>query len=542
MTPSLRDEHGQETQASDGNSTVVLVAGAGPTGLLLASELQRRNIPCHLIDARSAPLHWDRATVVHPRSIQIFESMGLAQKFLDAGCRQRVIKIHSKGKLLGVMDLSRSGSLYEFNIGLSEETTESILTEHLQRLGGSVHRSSKLIGLTQKSDGVLAEIERDGERYQIKARWAVGCDGVHSPTRELTGIRFEGHDIVKPWAVFDATLKNWPDTYEATFVYFGDVPTIFTAIPGQRWRVYLKPSSDQSDLVEDASAALRIYAPTASFIDVENPTRFHCQTRIASSYRSGSVFLAGDAAHLCSPAQGHGMNCGLQDAFNLAWKLALVHADGAAPGLLDSYEAERRPAAELVTQSGDEFERSLTTNDPDECAARDQAIVTMIGDPKARQHEIVAETELNLDYLDSPIVFGDRNDRIAAGSRIPDKIFVQPPGKPRCRLIELAQRPGHTLLLIAGEGASGAEVAALNADLRKLTEGSPLFEACIALATETNALANIGRLGHIEADLLGVKAMTLLVVRPDGYVGLRSDENHLQALESYQSLILRGTT
>ena len=184
--------------------------------------------------------------------------------------------------------------------------TESILTEYLEQLGGKVNRSSKLIGLTQQSDGVLAKIERDGVCYRLSARWVVGCDGLHSPTRELVGIGYEGHDILKPWAVFDATLKNWTDTYEATFVYFGDIPTIFTALPGHRWRVYLRPSSDDSDLIEDASAALRVYAPSASFIDVENPTRFHCHTKLATSYRSGAVFLAGDAAHLCSPPRDTG--------------------------------------------------------------------------------------------------------------------------------------------------------------------------------------------------------------------------------------------
>jgi 2-polyprenyl-6-methoxyphenol hydroxylase-like FAD-dependent oxidoreductase len=173
----------------------VLVAGAGPTGLLLASELTRRGVPCHLIDARPAPLHWDRATVVHPRSLQIFESLGLVDRFLDAGCRQRVIKIHSDGELLGTMDLSGCGSIYGFNVGVSEEVTESILTGFLHQHGGQVNRSSRLIGLIITPDNrVLAEIERDGSGYHVEARWVVGCDGLHSATRDLSGVGFEGHD------------------------------------------------------------------------------------------------------------------------------------------------------------------------------------------------------------------------------------------------------------------------------------------------------------------------------------------------------------
>ena len=124
------------------HQTEVLVVGVGPTGLLLASELSRRGVPCQVIDAQPAPLHWDRATVVHPRYLQIFESMGLVERFLTAGCRQRVIKVHSGGELLGTIDLAGCGSIYGFNVGLSEEATESILSGHLQQHGGQVNRSS----------------------------------------------------------------------------------------------------------------------------------------------------------------------------------------------------------------------------------------------------------------------------------------------------------------------------------------------------------------------------------------------------------------
>jgi 2-polyprenyl-6-methoxyphenol hydroxylase-like FAD-dependent oxidoreductase len=522
------------------NDAAVLIVGAGPTGLLLASELQRRGVPCHLIDARPAPMHWDRATVVHPRSLQIFESLGLAGKVLDAGCRQRVIKIHSEGKLLGTMELSSCGSSYGFNVGLSEEVTESILAEYLREQGGEVNRSSRLIGLMSHGDGVVAEIERDGERYAVNARWAVGCDGLHSPTRELSGIGFVGHDIEKPWAVFDATLEGWIDTYEATFVYFGTHPTIFTAIPGHRWRVYLRPSSESSDLVADATTVLGVYAPEASFVDVENPTRFHCHTKVATQYRSGAVFLAGDAAHLCSPAQGHGMNCGLQDAFNLAWKLALVHRGDADAALLDSYEAERRPAAELVMKTGDEFENALTMTDPAECAARDHEIVAMIADPKARQHEIVAETELNIDYSGSPIIAGDASGSLAAGQRLPDLIKARGPDGRPCLLHEFAHRAGHTLILLGGPGANASALMELQAALREFAADSPLFEAAVVLSADCDLAAEIGYLEASAAEMLGVKGSTLLAVRPDGYVGMRADRDHLGALERYLTIVRAG--
>jgi 2-polyprenyl-6-methoxyphenol hydroxylase-like FAD-dependent oxidoreductase len=521
--------------------TVVLVVGAGPTGLLLASELTRRGVPCHLIDARPGPLHWDRATVVHPRSLQIFESLGLVDRFLDAGCKQRVIKIHSDGELLGTMDLSSCGSIYGFNVGVSEEVTESILTDSLHQHGGQVNRSSRLIGLTITPDNrVLAEIERDGSRYHSEARWVVGCDGLHSATRELSGIAFEGHDILKPWAVFDTTLQGWADTFEGTFVYLDSLPVILTAIPGHRWRVYLRPSAEDSDLLADAASTLRAYAPSVSFVDVENPTRFHCHTKMATKFRSGPIFLAGDAAHLCTPAEGHGMNCGLQDAFNLAWKLALVHQGTANETLLDSYEIERRPAAELVTKSGDASEYALTMADPTERKNRNQTIKTNLADAKIRHHEIVAETELNVDYSGSPIVFGDANSYLAAGHRLPDHVQVQMPEAPASRLHALGHRAGNTLILLGGPAADISTLSDLHSALQELVKDSTLFETAVALSSCSGVAGPFGYLEPAEASHLGIEGSTLLAVRPDGYIGLRCDRDHLNTLERYAALIQTG--
>jgi 2-polyprenyl-6-methoxyphenol hydroxylase-like FAD-dependent oxidoreductase len=517
--------------------TPVLVVGAGPTGLLLASELHRREVPCHLIDALPGPLHWDRATVVHPRSLQILEAMGLADKLLRAGCKQRIIKVHSRDNLLGTMDLSTCGSVYGFNVGVSEEVTESILTDYLHEKGGEVQRSSRLIGMQRHGEGVLAEIDRNGKHYQVQAGWVVGCDGIHSPTREFSGIGFAGHDIAKPWAVFDATVQGWSDTYEGTFAYLDTLPVILTALPGQRWRVYLRPSSEQSDLVADAVSTLGAYLPSASIINVENPTRFHCHTKVATKFRAGPVFLAGDAAHLCSPAEGHGMNTGLQDAFNLAWKLALVHHGIANQALLDSYEIERRPVADRVTQSGDDTEQAQAMTDPAERAGRDQIIKAKLADPRSRHHEIVAETELNIEYSGSPIVFGDANPHLAAGYRLPDTIIVRHSDTQTNKLHALGHRAGHTLMLLAGPNAYGQTVAEVHRALQQVASDSNLFDELVAVGTQPDLPAQIGRFEPAASDLLGVDEVTLLALRPDGYIGLRADRDHLAALERYRALL-----
>lgn len=496
--------------STDGMERVsVLVAGAGPAGLLLAAELERRGVSCKLIDAQAGPLPWDRATVIHPRSLEMFESLGLLDRFLDAGMKQRAVKIYSAGQLLGTMDLSECGSTYGFNLGLSEEVTESILTEYLHALGGTVHRSSRLVGAITQSDGVLAEIEQGENRYRVHAEWIVGCDGVHSRTRELSGIVLEGHDITEPWAVFDASIQGWTDDFEQNVGYLDSVPVILTALPQRRWRVYLRPSSAESDLVDDAASTVRQYTTAATFVEVANPTRFHCASKVANRFRSGRMLLAGDAAHLCSPAQGHGMNTGLQDAFNLAWKLALVCNGAADPALLDSYEAERRPVAQMVARSGDEVEQGELLADPIQRRERDAAIRSAFAQQVPRHNEIVAETELNVDYSGSPIVFGNPDTAFAAGERAPNTMVIR--------------STGHTLVLIGDATTENAEFASHLDAVRKIVAGSQVFETVVALDAR---------------DLPGAAgSVTLLAVRPDGYIGMRSEQDHLATLERYQVLL-----
>lgn len=515
----------------------VLVVGAGPTGLLLAAELQRRGVTCRLIDAHPAPLHWDRATVVHPRSLEVFESLGIVEPFLEAGVKQRMARLHAGGRVLGEIDLAICGSRYGYNIGISEEVTESILTDYLHRHGGEVLRASRLVDLVDRRGGFVALIERDGGTTEaVPVGWVVGCDGLHSTTRELAGIDLDGHDIPDPWAVFDVTLAGWSDSYEGNFAYLDETPVILTALPDRRWRVYLRPSSPDSDLVADATSTLGRYLPGLRFDGVANPTRFHCHTRVATRFRSGRVLLAGDAAHVCSPAQGHGMNTGLQDAFNLAWKLALVCRGHAAPGLLDSYEAERRPVAEMVTASGDAVEQAQTVRDPADRRARDATLRMVFADPTSRHHEAIAEAELDIDYGGSPIVVGDAHAALGPGARLPDTIEVRLESGAVCGLHELAHRAGHTALLVGGPSAHGADLARLDDEVRAAGDAS-LVEATVVLTTRGDDSQPHARLEPAAAAQLGVDEVTLLVIRPDGHVGLRADRDHVAALAAYQSLL-----
>jgi 2-polyprenyl-6-methoxyphenol hydroxylase-like FAD-dependent oxidoreductase len=516
-------------------SPQVLVVGAGPTGLLLAAELERRDVPCLLIDALDAPQSWDRATVVHARSMEIFEALGLEERPLAEGVRTRGARFHSDGVVLGELDFGASGSRYGFDIGLSEEVTESILTRHLESQGGAVTRSTRLVGLVEGGDGVTATLERAGERRKVVVRWAVGCDGLHSVVRQAAGIAYPGADIPAPWAVFDATIEGWHDDYDVVSVRLDIPPVILTPLPGRRWRVYLRPTSEKSDLVADAGEVIRRYQPGIRFVDVENPSRFHCHSRVAARYRSGRILLAGDAAHACTPAEGHGMNTGLQDAFNLGWKLALVCRGEAGVGLLDTYETERRPVAERVVSSGAAAEGAQAMTDPRERAERDAEMRRTLADPDTAHHEAAASAEIDGSYPTSRAVVGADGAEVAPGARLPDTGNVEPvDGDPR-PLHELTHRRGHTLVVVSGPQAELGRIDTLVTELEGLT--GEVVDAVLGFCTRQTS-PQVGRIHESVAAQLGVVGLTVLGVRPDRYVGFRDDSGDPSAVAEYLNALV----
>jgi 2-polyprenyl-6-methoxyphenol hydroxylase-like FAD-dependent oxidoreductase len=513
----------------------VLVVGAGPTGLLLAAELERREVSCLLIDALDAPQGWDRATVVHERTLEIFEALGIADPLIAGGVRTRGARFRSDGEVLAELSLDVTDSRYGYQLGVSEEVTESALTDFLESQGGAVTRSTRLVDLEPGDAAVTATLERDGQRRRVAAEWVVGCDGHHSFVREAAGIDYLGSDIEAPWAVFDASLEGWSDEYDLVFPHFDQPPVILTPLPEQRWRVYLRPTSDSSDLVAEAGEVIRRYAPGARFTEVENPARFHCQSRIAARYRSGRVLLAGDAAHACTPAEGHGMNTGIQDAFNLGWKLALVCRGQAGVGLLDTYEAERRPVAELVVSSGADFETAQAMTETGERAERDAEIRRTLADPDVAHHEAAAASEIDRSYPRSRAVAGGDGERLAPGRLLPDTAAVEPAdGDPR-PLHELTHRPGQTLIVLGGPEADPERVGDLVAELEGRSGAA--VDAVFGLCTRPGG-RGLGRIDESVAAQLGIVDVAVLAIRPDRYIGLRDDSGDPAAVAAYLSELI----
>jgi 2-polyprenyl-6-methoxyphenol hydroxylase-like FAD-dependent oxidoreductase len=519
----------------------ILIVGAGPTGLVLAIELQRRGVPHTLIDRRPAPLLWDRAAVIKSRTLEIFAALGLSEEFLRRGTIIRGVDFYSLGSRKASFRLSDLDTPFPFTLGLSEGVTEQVLAKELERLGGRVERGVEFVDLETNDNAVRARV-RDGRAERtLEASWLVAADGLHSTVRDAVRVDFPGHDHERQWGVADVRFDNWPHERDLATVMFDP---LFMPIPIARdtWRAYFRGDHDDKEHRAHIEHCVRMLAPGATIGRSDEPQLFHTHSRIATQFRSGRVLLAGDAAHACSPIEGHGMNGGIHDAFNLGWKLALVANGGAPESLLDSYDAERRPVAGIVVASGDDAEAGAAKGDPAAIDGAAQNLATAHG----RNMAALGESELGLGYKASPILgpIGDepQSSSVAAvGYRVGDAGPLKGTAG-SVRLHELIAHTGHTLLVLVGD-ADGAKAGEWLKMARQIASRfAPHIKAFVAAqnvpAGESTADLLVDPTGAAHARLSDGKAPALCLVRPDGHLGLRLTPPALSAVETYFARIL----
>lgn len=527
----------------------VLVVGAGPTGLSLAVELARRQIDCLLIDRNPEPLPFDRATVIHSRSLECFESMGTIEAFLERGHIMRGFNIFAFGKIVAQTSFDGLECRHPYDLNLSENETEEILTERLESLGGEVSRGWALTGLDQTDSGVTAHLKSvKGELQSVTADWLIGTDGIHSRVREAIGMDVAGHQYPTCWGVIDGHLPGWRHEPDRAAIQLEAPALNPIPLPEGRWRIYFRANTDDDSgrLLDEINAGLDALSPGTALQDPDQPVLYHTFRQLSAHYRSGRVLLAGDAAHACSPIQGHGMNTGIQNAFNLGWKLARVIKGESSLGLLDSYELERRPVAEAVGASGDEVEalRSI----PDEPAAVERvkrALCAMLLTKSGQQQAAEAETEIAFHYRDSPLVrsYHSRGDAAqqawmgpVPGECLPDAGPLQRTERsPLLTLFDLLQTTGHLLLWMAADSSRTPErtefETVLSADDRfyVITTAPPDADDA-----ETHWCYD--QEGKVHARL-GVIDPALFLIRPDGHIALRCEPPELaQVVVYYKSL------
>jgi 2-polyprenyl-6-methoxyphenol hydroxylase-like FAD-dependent oxidoreductase len=475
----------------------VLVAGAGPTGLVLACELLTRGIRARIIDKGDGVVLQTRALGVHARTLEVFDMMGLADRFLDHGQVVRRFHMYTDGRTLVRLDLGRTGSAFGFMLDVPQQVTETILRQRVADLGGTVEDGTELRSLRVDPGGVSATVTGPaGTSGAITADYLVGADGAHSRVRSELGLGFEGHPYAQDWLLADVRL-GWdrPDDEMHAFFPHEGRPLICMPMRDHLWRVIL-PLAGQRDpgapALEEIRQLVGERAPEP--VPVSDPAwlaTFQCHRRSTSVYRRGRVLLAGDAVHIHSPAGGQGMNTGIMDAHNLAWKLALVASGRAPEKLLDSYGAERCPVAADVLALTHALVKLGTMTNPVQRAVRN-TIVPLAGRLAPVQRRAVRRiSHIHVAYPSSPLTYPDRNrGGVRPGQRVPD-LEVTADGH-RTRLYQILRRGRH-VLLIAGPR-------------RDLPSGMRVWQDRIEVVTTSAAL---------------VPAGSIYLLRPDGYLAAR---------------------
>ncbi|GAB3144320.1 FAD-dependent oxidoreductase [Amycolatopsis stemonae] len=484
--------------------TTVLIAGAAPTGLTLACELARHGVPFRLVEAAPGPRPGSRGKGVQPRTLEVFDDLGVVGRVLAHG--RPAMPIRTTGpdgqvSLSSESPESRPDIPYPAGLITPEWRVEEALRLRLAELGGAVEFGTALEGFEQSEDGVSAVVVKDGVAETVSASRLVGCDGGHSVVRKQAGIAFEGEtrdevrmlvadvradgldrDAWHLWRHPDGMVSLCPLPSTDLFQYQASVA------PGQ------DPGLDLANLQatldhRTGRTGIRLHEPEWSSL-------WRANVRLADRYREGRVFVAGDAAHIHSPAGGQGMNTGIQDAHNLGWKLAAV-ANGAPRALLDTYEAERRPVAAGV----------LALSDARLKQAIEQKSITLRRDATTSQ--------LAITYRGSALARDDRDDTagLRAGDRAPDATGLATVDGER-RLFDLT-RGGRFTLLDFGATAVVPGIRTLHVVGRPARPGD---------------VADTG--GHL-AEAYGATGRTLVLIRPDGYVALISDAGDVAAVSEY---------
>ena len=342
----------------------VLIVGAGPTGLMLGNQLGRRGIGALIVDRHPGPSIQTKALGVQARTLEIYSHLGIAEQALELGTRATGANMWVKGRQAArvpVGDIGRDLSPYPFILILGQDENERLLGEALRRWGMDVQWSTELVAFEQSSEHVLATLKQsDGSTREIKAKWVAGCDGAHSAVRTLNGIAFLGAPYEHVFFVADTSVTGPMVPGELNvFLYLDGFHLFFPMRRPNHWRIVgIVPQAlrARDDLEFDAvvPAIRKEVGSTLSFQACSWFSTYRIHHRRAERFRDRRCFLLGDAAHIHSPVGAQGMNTGLQDAYNLAWKLALVVSGRAGETLLDTYETERVPVAERLLRTTDQ--------------------------------------------------------------------------------------------------------------------------------------------------------------------------------------------
>lgn len=342
-------------------STEVLIAGAGPTGLTLALTLRHHGVDCVVVDPQPAAVAESRAIAVHAGSLERLHTLGVADDLIGHGVTGTVTEIRNGARVVARNDWTQLPSRFPMVCYLAQRDTEALLAKHLDASGGRAVRGWRVTDFAVDGDRVRVDAGRDGDEAQLAARFLVGCDGAHSTVRKRLGISFGGARYPETYLLADADIAGLDrDNYSAIFLQ-DDGFLLLASLPGGWTRM----AATVPDGVEPTPDAVRTLLTQRAgqgldFTTIAWASIFTVHRRIVDRMRAGPVLLAGDAAHIHSPAGGQGMNLGIRDAFDLGHRLAAVLHGNAPTKTLDAYNRQRRAEARRVLANTDRLSRFLT--------------------------------------------------------------------------------------------------------------------------------------------------------------------------------------
>ena len=514
----------------DALDTDVLIVGAGPTGLMLANQLARRGLTPLIIDRHAGPARETRALGVQARTLEIYEKLGIVYRALELGKRGTGANLWSDGKRRGRVPLGDAGrhvTPYPYILILGQDDNERIMGEKLRELGIAVQWNTELTGIEQHADKVTATLKQpDGSSRTLDVAWVAGCDGAHSAVRELNGISFPGAPYEHVFFVADVEMTGTMVPDEVNIYLWRAGFHLFFPMRGEdHWRIVgiVPPElrGREGLTFDEVVPSIRGEAGDAlAFRSCTWFSTYRIHHRAAAHFRDRRCFLLGDAAHIHSPVGAQGMNTGLQDAYNLAWKLALVVAGKADAALLDTYEDERIPVAKRLLETTDRGFKLVVSDSPlaglmrTQVIARIAAFAMTLKRVQAAAFRVVSQT--GIQYRGSPL--SSRTDPLPAtapqaGDRFPWLKLVMRSGSPVEDLFATLDDTHFHLLLFGQTSPS---------------RGMPEFGGLLQVHAVPADPANEAALAQAK-----IPHTSFYLLRPDGYIGLCGGTLHADALARY---------